>query len=695
MAPRRCLTSPTGSGSLAATVTKPVLPGIAILPALALTALTALPSRADLVITEVMPLSAHVTGAVNGDWWELTNTGASAVDLTGYQWDDTPEPDNPTVSYFPGVVINAGESIIILQEELLNVASWRAAWGLTAATRVLDRDQFAAMGGEAFSGLSGPNGDEINLYDQNGELVAHVSFGASIEGRSQAFLRDGTPIYGLHSVAGRHGARNSTQSPPDVASPGDATIHFTSVPPVYGQSDYSYAITAVDPAGSAPTISAAGLPAFLTLTPGPDGTATLSNSRPLGLAEAGNHIIQLTATGSMSSTLQVYILTVLSPSPAVILNEYNAVAATNFLNGGTALYDNDGGELSADAHFGRVIGNGGQWVEFVVTGDGGPGLVDLRNWSVEIGTNGGSGFTVTNTLALSSHPDWQAVPSGTILTFIDRNTAQGGLDSGFAIRDRRTTTGDTWTNIWIGDPDHIAYTSYAVNGYSVLSGTVYGIVIDNSNTQFRVRNAAGEVVFGPAGEGVAPASGVSSEEILELEAHPSPAISPIVASTETTQGYDDGASDSTFGHPNTWLHEATTTAQEFTPYAADAFQQWVESCSLTGPDALREADPDGDGRDNLAEYAFGGIPTVADAAYPAGAPSPGPVVAWSYVRRADDPTLVFTHESSTDLSLWTPLTPASNSSVPSPDHPGFAIVTLQFDRPVPQPQRWFLRARAQ
>ena len=43
------------------------------------------------------------------------------------------------------------------------------------------------------------------------------------------------------------------------------------------------------------------------------------------------------------------------------------------------------------------------------------------------------------------------------------------------------------------------------------------------------------------------------------------------------------------------------------------FEQWATDNSLTGNDALRTADPDTDGMDNLLEYALGGNPNVDDA----------------------------------------------------------------------------------
>ncbi len=541
-----------------------------ILPALALLTASA---HGQLVITEVMAASAHPvrtapTPDADGDWWELTNTGPSAVNLTGYKWDDTPTPATPSVSSFPaGIIIQPGESIVILEEPANNVATWRAAWGLTSATQVINRDSFTLMGGEGFSGL-GTSGDEVNLYDPTGNVVAHAELGVSNPGQSQAFQRDGAAIYGLNSTAGEQGATASALSPSDVGSPGDARLHFTTAPVAFAKSSYRYVVNTITPGGSAPVITGTLLPPFLSLSTSAGGSATLVNNRPLTLADTGESVVKLTATSNGISTVQQYLLTVLNPQPSVILNEYNAVSSTNFLNGGSLSTDDDGGPASADEYFGRVLGNGGQWVEFVVLGDGGVGTLDMRGWTIEIGTNSGYGYGARNTLVLSNHADWQAVPSGSILTFIDKNTAQGGKDSGFALRDNRTTTGDLWTNIWMGDSAHLTYSNPVANGYTLSGGTVSGVLIDHNNTQFRVKDPTGRVIFGPVGEGVASRSGTNSKEIFELEAHPTPSVSPVVASTATLFGYGDGASGSTFGLPNRWLNGTVPLIQRFTQLTA-------------------------------------------------------------------------------------------------------------------------------
>ena len=661
-----------------------------------LLALLSLSARADLVITEVMSSSAHTKPAtgtgLNGDWWELTNTGTSAVSLDGYYWNDN---DGVTPSYFPsGISIAPNQSIIILEDPLgTQVGSWKIAWGLSASTTVLSSFLFPVTiaGSQKFSGLGGP-GDSVILFNPIGTVVAEVKFGAAVAGRSFVYHEDSTPIYNQTSTSGRNGAYSSTVSPADVGSPGKEKIHFTTLPLRHAAGSYSYTLNAVRPGFTAPTLTATSIPSFLSLSTSSTGTATITNNRPLTIADATNHYIAITATSAGVSTIHEFVLSILNTSPSIILNEYNAVGAANYLNGGTATVDDDGGAASQDTYFGRALGNGGNWAEFVITGNGSASTIDLRGWKIEIGQNLGNGFQVLDTITLSQNVNWQTVPTGTILTIIAKDSSAGGRNTQFGIRNNRSTTGDTWTNLYIGDTTYTTYTSLATNGYSIAAGTVTGIDINNDGTQFRIRNSSNQNVYGPVGEGVAPLDGLSSREVFELEGHPTTSVTPLMRSSSTEEGYDDGASESTFGSPNNWLDGTTPRTQNFLPFRLTAFITWTASFSLTGNNALASADPDADGRSNLQEYAFGGDPTVKDANFPNGSLNVGTNLSWTHARRNNDASLIFTYQVSTDLNQWTTISPSSQATVAHPTKANFGNTTVQFPKNTATNAKQFFRA---
>ncbi len=155
-----------------------------------------LQAQADLVITEVMSNSGHTGGSGNGDWFEIYNTGASAVDLTGYSWDDNTKTAGSHT--FGSVSIAAGGFVIVVDENAALAPLWKAnVWGITAPNVVvLDN---AAMG---FSGLG--NGDEIHLYNASDVEVASVTFGPYTTGSS--FEWDATGASRGLSIVGENGA---------------------------------------------------------------------------------------------------------------------------------------------------------------------------------------------------------------------------------------------------------------------------------------------------------------------------------------------------------------------------------------------------------------------------------------------------------------------------------------------------------
>jgi hypothetical protein len=200
----------------------------------------------------------------------------------------------------------------------------------------------------------------------------------------------------------------------------------------------------------------------------------------------------------------------------IILNEYNAVGADVYLGGGTALLD-DSGTQACDSYFGRVLGNGGDWFEMVVITD----HLDMRNWKLDIYANG----LLDKTLSLTGHSIWSNLRSGTIITVSEDVPSDISYNP---------AAGDWWINVQANDTAdglYIEASSFPVN---------------SSSWQLRIRNAVGTVVFGPAGEGVSPASGISDTEVFRLKTNPTAAIVPASAD------YGDGDDFSTFGAPNQW-----------------------------------------------------------------------------------------------------------------------------------------------
>lgn len=215
----------------------------------------------------------------------------------------------------------------------------------------------------------------------------------------------------------------------------------------------------------------------------------------------------------------------------LFLNEYNAVKADRFLNGGTEAADSSGGQ-AADTFFGRVLGNGGDWFEIVVAQD----HLDIRGWrflwqEVEGGKEG--------EIVLTNHAFWSDLRAGTILTFIEKTTAEGGLDTDLSLD---FGAGDRWANINTFDTSLVAFTTSTNPDH--VSGR---FTTSNDKWRLAILDSRGNLVIPWAGEG-SPwyyRGGVSSTEVCRLREDAAPTITP-------NSAYDDVAFQSTFGAPNTW-----------------------------------------------------------------------------------------------------------------------------------------------
>ena len=130
-------------------------------------------AHANLRITEAM--SSSGTGGTP-DWFEITNYGASTVDLTGWRMDDGSFNLAASVALGGVLSISAGQSLIFIESAAgAGVSSFAAFWGFSAAQ----------IGFYSGTGVSlGSGGDGVGLFDSGGSLVTQVSFGAATTGSS-------------------------------------------------------------------------------------------------------------------------------------------------------------------------------------------------------------------------------------------------------------------------------------------------------------------------------------------------------------------------------------------------------------------------------------------------------------------------------------------------------------------------------
>jgi hypothetical protein len=254
----------------------------------------------------------------------------------------------------------------------------------------------------------------------------------------------------------------------------------------------------------------------------------------------------------------------------VTLNEYNAVKSDRFLGGGTQAQDaNSPPGAAADAQFGRILGNGGNWFELVVQSDG----LDMRRWTLEWSETGFAG-----SITLTDAPFWSNLRIGTIITFIERNTASGGLDTDLSYNG----TTDTWVNVNTFDPALVASTASNKPGH--LSGQ---FTTSNDRWSIRARNASGDLVMGRMGAGFESYNGgtVNAEDVCRLRVDPARA-------TDGNSWFDDSGSSSTFGRPNTWVScpDNATLTQSFAALVASGCEAPTTG---GGPDLNGDGSVDG------------------------------------------------------------------------------------------------------
>lgn len=186
--------------------------------AAAVLAATSFAASAAVTITEVAPWSSG-NSPVGADWFELTNTGSSAVDITGWKVDDSSN------SFAAGAALNgitniaAGQSVIFLEGSAAKTELFKTNWFGGSVPAGLAVGYYSGSG----IGLS-TSSDALNIFNASGALQAKVTFGASdssspYQSFDNAAGLNNTAVSQL-SVVGINGAFVAANSASEIGSPG-------------------------------------------------------------------------------------------------------------------------------------------------------------------------------------------------------------------------------------------------------------------------------------------------------------------------------------------------------------------------------------------------------------------------------------------------------------------------------------------
>jgi hypothetical protein len=132
---------------------------------------------AEVSITEIASWSSGNT-LVAADWFEVTNNGSSALDITGWKVDDSSNSFAVALALTGITSIAAGESVIFLETSAINsatiIANFKSAWFGSNVPANLQVGSYTGGG----IGLSS-SGDAVNLFDSSGAIKANVTFGVA------------------------------------------------------------------------------------------------------------------------------------------------------------------------------------------------------------------------------------------------------------------------------------------------------------------------------------------------------------------------------------------------------------------------------------------------------------------------------------------------------------------------------------
>jgi hypothetical protein len=172
-------------------------------------------TKPDVRITEVMPFASSNVSVRTADWFEITNFEPSAIDLSGWRFNDSVGGLSDPFVIGPGVVLQPGQSAIFAEN--LSRDEFRTWWGPNNVPFFVPIITYTG------AGLSfRATGDSLFLWDNTStddrDIVTRADFGVADPGVS--FIYDpSTDRFGAKSQLGAHGAIKADRGS-DIGSPG-------------------------------------------------------------------------------------------------------------------------------------------------------------------------------------------------------------------------------------------------------------------------------------------------------------------------------------------------------------------------------------------------------------------------------------------------------------------------------------------
>jgi Lamin Tail Domain/PEP-CTERM motif len=176
-------------------------------------------TQAEVIVSEV-----HSTGSSSAtyakDWFELTNTGLAAIDITGWKVDDSSNAAASALLLRNVTSINPGQSVVFIETDAAGATDATVTAAFTSAWFGANIPVGFTIGTYGGSGIGlGSGGDAVNIFNASDLLVTGVTFGAATLGISFDNATGLSGAISQSSVVGVNSAFTSVVGS-EVGSPG-------------------------------------------------------------------------------------------------------------------------------------------------------------------------------------------------------------------------------------------------------------------------------------------------------------------------------------------------------------------------------------------------------------------------------------------------------------------------------------------